>query len=120
MMSLSLDIAPNIRIDLVENVVLLVSRPPVGLQPYLGFCCIWTAASSSANTAHPAAHIRRACPPAFSLNSICTVLEAVRYGTCLDFLHESLILRSHLRSVRALHSSPKCFLIISSSRFQLP
>ena len=39
------------------------------------------------------------------------------YGTCLDFLHESLFLRNHLRSVRALHSSPKRSLIISSNRF---
>ena len=117
MMSRSFDIAPNIRIDLVENVVLLVSRPAVGLQPYFGFCCVRTAASSSVNTAYPAARVRRACSPAFCLNSLCSILEAVRYGTCLDFLHEGPFLRSHLRSVRALHSSPKRFLIISSSRF---
>ena len=51
--------------------------------------------------------------PTSLLNSSCLSLETDLYGTYLSFLQENPILRSHLRSVRALTVTPNSFRIIS-------
>ena len=61
----------------------------------------------------PSARLWAARSPTSLLNSSCLSLETDLYGTYLSFLQENPILRSHLRSVRALTVTPNSFRIIS-------
>ena len=61
----------------------------------------------------PSARLWAARSPTSLLNSSCPSLETDLYGTYLSFLQENPILRSHLRSVRALTVTPNSFRIIS-------
>ena len=65
---------------------------------------------SAASGLQPSSETRRILPRASTPDARFWRLSC---GTCLDFLHESLFLRNHLRS----DSSPKRSLIISSNRF---